>query len=170
MPGIQISSIVEGHGEVAALPVLLRRLGQALAPGSALHVGRPIRRSKDKLLPPGVFEADIELAANQLTAPGAIVVVIDSDGECPAELGRHLSERARNARPDCRFIITVAHREFESWFLAAASSLAGKRGLSADLMDHPQPESVQGAKEWLRDRMPSNRRVSTFLCKWFPRE
>jgi hypothetical protein len=39
--------------------------------------------------------------------------------------------------------------EFEAWFLAAATSLAGQRGLRADLVPPPEPEAKRGAKEWL---------------------
>ena len=41
----------------------------------------------------------------------------------------------------------------KSWFLAAAESLRGHRGLRSDLSAPPEPESIRGAKEWLQDRM-----------------
>jgi hypothetical protein len=50
--------------------------------------------------------------------------------------------------------LVLAHREYESWFLGAAASLAGRRNLVNSLQPHPDPESVRGCKEWLSDHMP----------------
>ncbi len=51
----------------------------------------------------------------------------------------------------------LANKEYEAWFIAAAVSLRGKRGLAADLTADPDPERIRGAKEWLSDHMPRNR-------------
>jgi hypothetical protein len=53
--------------------------------------------------------------------------------------------------------LVLANREYEAWFIAAAESLRGRRGLAADLTGNPDPEGIRGAKEWLSDRMPRNR-------------
>jgi len=49
----------------------------------------------------------------------------------------------------------MAHQEYEAWFLASASSLARVRRLRADIVDHADPESVRGCKEWLEQWLPS---------------
>ena len=66
----------------------------------------------------------------------------------------------RKTRPDIPVSVVLAHHEFEAWFLASASSLRGQRELSNTIEDHPSPETVQGAKEWLRKHMPPNRKYS----------
>ena len=43
---VRIASIVEGHGEVEAVPILIRRLAQSLAPNLAVVAPRPIRVSR----------------------------------------------------------------------------------------------------------------------------
>lgn len=53
--------------------------------------------------------------------------------------------------------VVLAKTEFESWFLAAAESIAGRRDLPGDLAAPTDPESVRGAKEWLSARMPAGR-------------
>jgi hypothetical protein len=45
---MKVYPIVEGHGEVEAAPVLLRRL-PAVAQCSHIGVGRPIRRTQSQL-------------------------------------------------------------------------------------------------------------------------
>src|SRR5207302_6426600 len=61
---------------------------------------------------------------------------------------------------DVNISIVIAKREYEAWFLAAARSLAAQRGLAEQLDSPVDPESVQGAKEWLTARMPSDQSYS----------
>ncbi|SPE28623.1 conserved hypothetical protein [Candidatus Sulfopaludibacter sp. SbA3] len=49
--------------------------------------------------------------------------------------------------------VVLPNKEFESWFLAAAESLRGRRGFPEDLEPPPQREAVRGAKEWLSQRV-----------------
>jgi hypothetical protein len=57
-------------------------------------------------------------------------------------------------RDDVPILVALARREYETWFVTAASSLAGRHGLPDDLRSPPAPESIRGAKEWLGARMP----------------
>ena len=150
---MRLACIVEGHGEVQAVPILLRRLASALDPTLALQVEQPIRITKSKLLKAGELERAVELAARKVGGAGAILILLDSDEDCPAMLGPDLLARARIARGDVPISVVLAKHEFESWFLAGAESLRGRRGLRDDLEPPAQSENVQGAKEWLADRM-----------------
>ena len=87
-----------------------------------------------------------------------MLILLDADDDCPATLGPQLLRRARAARPDRTIGLVLARREYEAWFLAAAASLAGKRDLPAGLQPPPQPETIRGAKEWLRARLPRGQR------------
>lgn len=150
---MRLACIVEGYGEVQAVPILLRRLVNALDPTLVLQVEPPIRTPKSKLLQGGELERAVELAARKIGGIGAILILLDSDQDCPAELGPGLLERARAARSDVPISVVLAKHEFEAWFLAAAESLRGCRGLRNDLEIPAQPESVRGAKEWLTKHM-----------------
>lgn len=91
--------------------------------------------------------------------PTAILVLLDTDGEiCPAQRGPVLLEEVRQRAGVMPCELVLAECEFETWFLAAAESLAGQRGLPEDLRSPPAPESIRGAKEWLSRRMPAGRR------------
>jgi hypothetical protein len=50
--------------------------------------------------------------------------------------------------------VVVAVREYEGWFLAAARSLAGQRGLPVGLEPPDGPERRANPKRWLDERMP----------------
>ena len=53
--------------------------------------------------------------------------------------------------------VVLAKHEFEAWFLAAAESLRGERGLRSDIDPPSDPEAIRGAKEWLYNRMQSGK-------------
>jgi hypothetical protein len=78
---------------------------------------------------------------------------LDCDDSCPADKGPELLKRAKKARGDLPISVVLAKREFEAWFLAAAESLRGQRGLTADLSAPMAPEGIRGAKEWLASQM-----------------
>jgi hypothetical protein len=158
MSRLRIAAIVEGHGEEQAVPVLVRRLAEGAGFVGRVDVVATLRTPASKLAREGELERSVELAARRLGGPGGIVVILDCDDECPATLGPLLLARARRARSDLPVALVLARREFEAWFLGAAASLAGCRGLPEDLKPPASPESVQGCKEWLSDRMPRGRR------------
>jgi hypothetical protein len=151
---ITIACVIEGHGEVWAVPELLRRIVAEVAPGTHLVVPRPYRDNRSRLIRPEKLEAVVQLQGGRVTGAGGVLVLIDADEDCPADFGPRLLERAKAARPDRKVAVVLANREFEAWFLAAAPSLAGRRGLPEVLESPPDPEAIRGAKEWLGAKMP----------------
>lgn len=150
---MKVGLVVEGHGDVEAVPILLRRIAQRLQVPT-LEVHRPHRVPRSKLVKGGEIERVVELLARQLGPGAPVLVVVDADRDCPAELGPALRERARRARPDREIAVILANREFEAWLVAAAASLAGHRGLPAHLSAPDHPEALLGPKEWLARQMP----------------
>ena len=156
---MEIASIVEGDGEEEALPVLLRRIIEEFDVSSAwsIRLHPPIRRDRGLLVQESHLTHAVDLAARQLTGPGAILVLLDADADCPAELAPKLFQWAQAVRSDRLISVVLAKVEYEAWFLAAVESLRGHRGLPDDLSAPPDPEAVSGAKEWLTRHMPRGR-------------
>ncbi len=150
---LRLGAVVEGHGEVRAVPVLLRRMLAEIRPGSAVRIPTPVRYPRSRLLRTGELERAVVLAAEQAGEGAAVLVLIDADDDCPAELAPSLLRRVRGRLADRPSTVVLAKREFEAWFLAAARSLRGYRGLPQDLEPPTDPEGVRGAKEWLAHRM-----------------
>ncbi|MER7132601.1 DUF4276 family protein [Streptosporangium saharense] len=148
---VTIASIVEGDGEVSALPVLLRRIAGTLSCWD-VRIPPPRRVPRSRLVARGGVENAVLQASYQLTGAGGVLLLIDSDDDCPASLGPELLRRAREARGDREISVVLACQEFEAWFLAAAESLSGHRGLADPLLPPPNPEGIRGAKEWLSAR------------------
>jgi hypothetical protein len=152
-----VVAIVEGDGEVKALPVLLRRIAQWKTPERNTRVLAPIRVRRDRFLKleSGEFERYLQLAAAQCGNDGWILLLLDADDDCPARLGPALVERARLAVNHRRVSVVLANREYEAWFMACASSLTGIRGFTPvagdELIDAETPRDAKG---WVRQRMP----------------
>ena len=160
---VAIAPIVEGHGEVESVPILIRRIAAAIDPSCDVLIPRPIRITKSRLLRAGEVERAVQLAALQTQAKGAILLLVDADDDCPAEEAAILLGRMQAAQGDHPCAAVLAKVEFETWFLASAVSLRGRRGLPEDLSPPANPETVQGAKEWLSKHMPPGRSYTETL-------
>ena len=149
---IAIYPIVEGHGEVIAMPVLIRRIMGEICTRYDIDVLSPYRLPRGRMLAEqgDHLERAIELGARkirQTEMAGIIIVLVDADDQCPAELGPRLA--ARIARDDVPIGVVLANREFEAWFLCGVRSLRGHRGISAVAEPPENPETIRGAKEYL---------------------
>ena len=154
MTPIKVGLVVEGHGDFKAAPILFRRIGYDIDSSVPLDVQQPIRRPRSSLVrTAGELERAVELAALKARPRGGVFVLLDSDDDCLAELAPRLLALAESAAMGLPVSVILPQREFEGWFLAAAESIRGKRGLPADLAPPQNPEEIRGAKGWLRERM-----------------
>lgn len=155
---ISVASIVEGDGEVRALPVLLRRLAGWLSPDRSVEVPPPIRVRRDRFLNrDDEFRRMLLLAAAKCGESGWILVLLDADDDCPSELGKKILERARRVVPHRRISVVLANREYEAWFIAAASSLDGQRGFAYPEQEHADSERNRDAKGWIKKHKADGR-------------
>jgi hypothetical protein len=141
-----VGLVVEGHGEVQALPVLVRRVAEELGI-SAVRCLRPFRVPRGKLVREEELRRAIDLVARKAGSGMPILVLLDADDDCPAELGPRLQSSV--ARDDRVVEVVLAKTGYESWFLAAAASLSGARSLPTGLDGHPKPEEPRYPKAWL---------------------
>jgi hypothetical protein len=158
---VRLGCVVEGNGEEAALPILIRRIAERIDPGLYVDISRPVIIKRSRLAERfGELERGMEKAIQSMSGRGAVFVLLDSDDDLPCQLGPALLERVKTARPDLPSAVVLAKREYEAWFLAAAESLGGKRGLPDNLQPPSDPEAIQGAKEWLRRHWPKGRKYN----------
>jgi len=151
---VKVATIVEGDGEVSALPVLLRRLAGWRTPEVPAEVFAPIRVRRDRFLNrEEELRRHLLLAAEKCGEGGWILVLLDADDDCPAELGDRILRRARACVPHRRISVVLACREYEAWFIAAAESLQGQRGFVFDSADAVDAEVPRDAKGWIKARM-----------------
>ncbi len=123
MSRVRIAAIVEGHGEMEAVPVLLRRYTQSMGLAGRIDVDPVIRQSASKLCSKNELERVVEYAIQKMGGSGGILILLDSDGKCPAKLGPSLLGRVRQASRELPVSVVVAHHEFEAWFPGQVAAL-----------------------------------------------
>lgn len=155
---MKIQPIVEGDGEVAAVPVLLRRLLNE-ASQHDWEILRPILRKRSEFSSKSGLEKAVQLA---LLRPEchAILIMFDSDDDCPKDMAPEITVWANDAARGKPCAVVMANREYEAWFLAAIESLKGQRGIRADADPFENPESPRDCKSELTARMMGNRTYS----------
>lgn len=153
---VTVASIVEGHGEVAALPLLLRRIGEWKTPETYVEVLPPIRVHRDRFLNRDEeFRRHLQFAASKCREDGWVLILLDADDDCPVRLGTDILNRARQCLPHSHISVVLANREYEAWFIAAAPSLDGQRGFCFDPERAVDAETPRNAKGWIGQHMGS---------------
>jgi len=155
---INIVSIVEGDGEVAALPVLLRRINEWKNPDIPCNVWRPIRVRRDQFLNrEDVFSKQLKIAAALAGDDGWVLILLDADDDCPKELAPQIAERASRIVPHRQISVVLANKEFEAWFIASVDSFNGRRGFALGKTVVPDAETIRGGKEWISKHIPDGK-------------
>lgn len=137
-----IGLLVSGHCEVAAVPILARRLLHEQLDVYDVRLATPIRKMENQLLQRGsdLLERTIERLRRR---HDAILVLIDLEDDCPAEFAPVLQARCEAACPDKPIAFVAAWRELETWFVWSAESLLG-------VTPPADPEAKRDAKKFLR--------------------
>ena len=151
-----IYPIVEGHGEVDAVPLLVRRVLAERLDRHDYQIASGHRVSRGKIA--GLALGDsldmtraLKLARLKIAdvGSGGVIILLDADGDCPAWLGPALRRRAMELTPDLKIEVVVAKEEFEAWLLASVVSLRACRGVRKNAGPPTDPERIRGAKEYL---------------------
>jgi len=144
--------IVEGHAEVKAVPVLIRRLLAEFG-RYTIRVARPVRVKRYQVVRPGELERALELARRRPEGCDAILLLLDADDDCPKEIAPDLIARANHASADLPCAVVLAKSEFEAWFVGSLESLRGVRGITETATAPAHPEDIRDAKGYLSHQM-----------------
>lgn len=166
----KIQPIVEGPGDVSAVPVLLRRiLGESLGI-QQWQVLKPIKTEGcGNMTKPGGIERFV-LRAQKEPGCSAVVIIIDGDAaeklpqnqrlrdDCPPAFARWFSHRIQTIAPQIPVVVIVVQREYEAWFLASMETIAGRRkngmpGLRDNVHCDGDPENYPDPKAWINARL-----------------
>ena len=145
-----IQPIVEGDGEMPAVPVLLRKLAE-LMEVPFVPIGTPFR-SKRSLL--GQKDGLQRVVQRARAEPGckAIVILFDADDDCPKTFASPLLRWAQEAAAPLPCGLVMANREYEAWLLANVEVLLQMRGISPAQPYLNDPEAKRDARGELESR------------------
>jgi len=147
-----LAPIVEGHGEVNAVGVLVRRIALERH-GVHVDVAQPWRLDSGKMRHSDELARAIRVHGTRVRDRGGVLVIRDGDDDdvaCPVELRGQLTPSEIGVVP---VEIVIAWREFEAWFLASVEALRPHASVRSDAESHPHPESMRDAKGEMTRRM-----------------
>jgi hypothetical protein len=167
-----IVPLVEGHTEVGCIERLLHRVwNELLTPTTRLQVLPASRGKRDALInpentdfPQKIEEAYAKLARQLHRDPssrGLLLLLLDAEGDCPAELAPTLLQAATTVRSDAPIACVLAKRMVENWIVAGASTLAGVNGLPDPIPPRDQLEERSGVA-WLEVQIRSTNRARKY--------
>ena len=134
-----IQPVVEGEGEVASVPILLRRLATEMQV-HFVEIAKPIRRSRCKITNANDMTTVVGYA-KRLNNCGAVFYLFDADDTCPKQDAIRLQNLAAGLAYPLLSPLVLANKEYEAWFLADLPSY------NAD------PDHKRGAKEELENQL-----------------
>jgi uncharacterized protein DUF4276 len=151
-----ILPIVEGHAEVEAVPILLRRLLERKGLFS-VSIARPFRVKRYQVVRPGEIERAVQQGIRDRASIRCLLLILDGDDDDDTlRVEEELRQRCRRVTP-LPVAVVLARRELEAWFLGSKDSLRGICGIRADAKPPDDPESIRGAKERLTRNMEGRR-------------
>lgn len=157
MSRITIAPIVEGHGDRGAIRILLQRVWTEVLGGEYAEILQPIRHPRTKLVQQDGLTRAVQLAALKLQHHRAptnrlILILIDSNHDCPAQEGPRLERLGVSVRSDMDVACVIAKMEYETWFVAAADSLSEFLHIDPPGEIPDDPEGARCGKRWIQQR------------------
>lgn len=144
---MRVVPIVEGHGDLKAVPALIGMLGAQIE--LQIFSDIPIRAGEwPKIKRTGELERLLTLASTR--GADRILVVLDMDDDCPVTEYNHAMVRVENWKNGRNIDVGVAflYREFETLFLHQYEKFKDNRP-NLPVFDN-EPEFYRGAKGLLK--------------------
>jgi hypothetical protein len=149
---MRIQTIVEGPGDIQAVPVLLRRIAAEIIGCPFISVSAPMKLDRGKMVKEEDCRRHLKIA--NLCADH-VLLILDSDDDCCRHLHDLVSPWAADEVYRAGFDVIGIEKEYESWLLAGTASLRGLRGIGPMAEPPPDPNLIRGAKGYISRLMPS---------------
>lgn len=157
--------LVEGDGDVKAVPFLVRKLAEASGFYDLIPCPNPIKCGEiPKLRKDGQLERFVEYACNRSDGD-SVILVVDCDDDCPVTTSAEFAARVRliAQRTTKKVGLAFIQKEFETLFLYSLSDL------SATYPDHGWRLTEEDAdRDWTALRGAKgelNRRMKNYSYK-----
>ena len=157
---MRLYSLVEGHGEVKAVPVLLARLGPHL--GVHIAWAAPLRWKNIHLWKPGQggrggLLQGLEFMRSKRDV-GGVLVLRDEDDQCPKQTAPRISTLIGRLNLPFRTAVTLLHPEYEVLFLPCMHRMLGFPPHAR--WDRANWEARRDIKGWLSSQLPKGRSLN----------
>lgn len=153
-----VFSIVEGHGDVEAVRVLIRSFAHNVASNYDFELLEPMRISRGKILDEAELGRAVQLANLRLRDFDVrwLFAVFDSDDECPVVLATAAHQIISSRSVNLETSVVIADKEFESWFLCALDVIRAGNRLRSGVQLVQDSAAIRDAKGYFeRNFLPS---------------
>jgi hypothetical protein len=161
MSRLVVFPIVEGHGEVESIRILVTRIWTELLHQDYVVVARPLRIPRSKITKSAEIRRAVELGRrklqSELTDRRLVLVLFDADNDLPCKIAPEV--RLLLPDPGIYVSIVVANLEYETWFVGAAESLSDFIDVPAHVPDAPETERCRKGR--IEQRTKSGRYSET---------
>lgn len=151
---MKITCIVEGHGEVQAAPILLRRTLQEIFSINSAEIV-PQRRQGINALEASNWANFKRYLATAYYEESPILWMLDADDFCPCDKLRDIYSAALEMEVQQPIGFCFWHREFETIFLHDTNALS-KTLKCAPIPGPESPQAIRDAKRWISSQFPPN--------------
>ena len=157
----KIIPIVEGPGDVTAVPALLWKLLTEMGRYD-IQIGPPQNaHGCGNLTISGGIEKFVQNAWTKHDC-GAVLILVDADEQCALQMATDFSRRIIEIGVRFPVVVVVAKCEYEAWLLASLETVSGaklgeRQGLPANLSYEEDVENRVGVKGWLTRQLPEGR-------------
>lgn len=153
----KIVPIVEGPGDVTAVPKLLMKILHSLGRWEFQIAPAKNAHGCGNLTKQNGLERFVELSRSEVDC-AAVIILIDADTGCAKEIATGFSKRLAGMGMPCSIATVVAKCEYEAWFLASLPTIAGKEldgrpGIVDGTACDRNVESIVGVKAWLSRKL-----------------
>lgn len=143
-----IFPIVEGHGEVSAVPLLIRRILHEEFGNFGCSILAPYRLARSKICK---FDVDLEKAVRLgglklADEAGGVVIIADADDDCPADLQEKFMDFYNEHGFNFPVSFILANKEYEAWMIACGENMRNHGWVRDDAPSHDNPENIRDAK------------------------
>ena len=151
-----ISLIVEGPGDKDSVPALLRRILWERLCRYDITAASPIKANGKSSL---IKKLRNYLQYAIIEQVDGILVVLDSDKDCPRTLAANLAAEASRLSLGVPVSVVCCTQEYETWFICNLTEYSGNEirsrlGLPSSLTSPANVEAIGSPKEWLTRNMP----------------
>jgi hypothetical protein len=150
----QLVTLVEGPGDIAAVPLLLKKLFPLLGMVD-WNIAPPIKVGQlSSLLRASTWDSQmgrLRVQAQYGKCHGVLVLLdLDDATACPVTEAQNLAARLAAESLPIPVAVVFARREYEEWLVASLPSIAPNTNLLPNnLRRDYAPEGKRGVKEWL---------------------
>lgn len=149
---LRVFCVVEGHGDVFAFPVLLRRLCAEVFGLHNIAVEPPYRLPKGRITIAEHLVPVLELGISRLNGraeEGDILLLLvsrDADEDCPVKVAATIAAIAATVAGTTICKAVIPNVEYEAWLLAGATPLASHADCSDAAYDVADADAVKNPK------------------------